>query len=377
MRNGILLAAGLILVGGLLYFSSSAVLHVRRAVAPEGKPIIEFPAHIDLGGREVGEYITVPISISNRGNAELAIWDIRTNCSCSGLERRDSDGRNIRIDSLTLAAGEHVDLAMRVVVRGDPGAAASNLVLFQTNDTQVGEGRIRIEVSQVLGGAIATPAGYFFGTALVGDDCRQIIEIRDLAPMPRRIVSAACSDTDSVTARTLPIDSGRPGVAAGPGQLIGRLELIVNTDKPRNVAAKVHLQLDKSTVAPDGIPISGRVANIMEASPASLVLPRMSGEGPVFRATCIVRSTQGKPVTLVLESVPFGITAQLLEGVEGATARVVQISWDYERAKHLAGAPALCVRLKANIGAKTESIVIPITCTEAPLGRTKSSIQSR
>jgi hypothetical protein len=50
-------------------------------------PVAELPEVIDLGAREIGDVVVVPFSIANRGGEELVIDDIRTSCSCSGIER--------------------------------------------------------------------------------------------------------------------------------------------------------------------------------------------------------------------------------------------------------------------------------------------------
>jgi hypothetical protein len=50
-------------------------------------PKIEYPRNLDLGEHAVGDQAVVRFVISNRGGERLVLDNIRTNCSCTGMER--------------------------------------------------------------------------------------------------------------------------------------------------------------------------------------------------------------------------------------------------------------------------------------------------
>ncbi|MFO0808527.1 MAG: DUF1573 domain-containing protein [Gemmataceae bacterium] len=84
------------------------------------RPVIEFTEAVDLGVRELGEIVTREVTIRNSGTADLVIDQVRSNCSCSGLERRTGGGVE-SVSDLVLRPGESEALVARVAVRGVPG----------------------------------------------------------------------------------------------------------------------------------------------------------------------------------------------------------------------------------------------------------------
>src|SRR5262245_26897227 len=93
------------LIAGVLAFAVSRAWlgHFRSG------PIIVFPATLDLGTREIGDLAVARFTIANRGDSPLLINDIRTNCSCTGIEReRDDEFR--RVEALQIRPGENADV---------------------------------------------------------------------------------------------------------------------------------------------------------------------------------------------------------------------------------------------------------------------------
>ena len=273
MRPRIFWIGFLILSAAVTWFSVSGLFDGRWAAAG-GASAIDYPAQIDLGDREIGEHVTVPIAISNHGKGVLIVSDVRTNCSCSGLERRE-DGQFTRIQSLEIDPGGRADLIMRVVVRGQAGGPMHNSVGFRTNHPARPEGHMLIAVQRILGGVFSTPNGFYFGTILMGTDKRQILDIRDMAVRPRAITRVESSDPENVAVQLLPANHTPPDAKSDmPGAVVGRVEVVVQAKKPQRIEATVGIHLDNGTRAPAAIPVVGRVAELVEASPACLVLPR-------------------------------------------------------------------------------------------------------
>ena len=69
--------------------------------AEKHDPVIEYPARLDFGEREIGEVAVVPFAIANRGTGGLVIDEIRTNCSGTGMEKRREFSFQ-RVESLRL-----------------------------------------------------------------------------------------------------------------------------------------------------------------------------------------------------------------------------------------------------------------------------------
>jgi hypothetical protein len=128
-------------------------------------PVLECPAIVELGDRELGEVAVARLTIANRGGRELVIEEMQSNCACSGLER-EQDGKFIRLNSLRVAPREEVQLVMRVLVQGAPGGPAQSRVEFRTNDPVRPAAAIHTSVSKVKAGVNTLPTSVVFGTLL-------------------------------------------------------------------------------------------------------------------------------------------------------------------------------------------------------------------
>ena len=104
---------------------------------------------------------------------------------------------------------------------------------------------------------------------------------------------------------------------------------------------------------------SGRGAADVEVVPASLVLPRASGSGPLYSGVCVCRSVSGKSPTVSAVSVPAGITVGLPKAPGPPHVRV---TWDPVGGKGLAGRDAVPVRLKAELGGRVTELEILVAC---------------
>ncbi len=326
---------------------------VRRIWSPALRrdPTVDYPAELDLGEHEIGDEVVTPFVIANRGRGELVVDQIRTNCSCTGMER-ELEGQYVRVESLRLRAGEQVHLVMRVSVRGVPvGAAMLNVVEFRTNDPSHPSGRIEAVVRCVFGGISCNPPSVVFGTVPVGTRIQQVVEVRDTAVTPRAIERVSVTRPERVLARLVPAAEQPRGTESqeNNGTLVGRVEVTVETGSPGEVDDFVRIHIAGREKNPDELVVIGRVTAPVEISPSLLVLPRASSGGPVYSGKCICRSTQGKPLTLSVDSVPPGLTADILaEGAEGV--RVVRVTWDPHRGKPPVDGQRQLIRLRAKAG---------------------------
>src|SRR5207249_4511612 len=97
----------------------------------------------------------------------------------------------------------------------------------------------------------------------------------------------------------------------------------------------------------------------IEITPAVLVLPLVSSSGPVYTATCICRSTNGKPLDLSVASVPRGLTVELfLQG--NAAMRHLRVTLDPSQPRLAVGQQRQLIRLQARAGADEAIVELPV-----------------
>ncbi len=294
-------------------------------------PVVEYPAIVDLGERENGEQAIGRFSIANRGVQELVIDQVRTNCSCTGLEREE-EGRFVHLESVRLKPGQQANLAVRVAVRGVPvGASMHNVIEFQTNDPGQPTGRMDVFVRRVWGGVSINPPEVVFAPVAVGATVRKVLEIRDTATIPRTIGRVTSTDPKRLTVRLLPAETLPKEAEPNPGgTLIGQVEVVVDTSEIGEVSGVVRVGLVGETRPPDEAQVAGRVTASVELRSSSLVLPRLTADGPLYSAQTLCRSTHGKALTVAADPAPMGLTVQI-ESSGDATSKIVRITWDPTR----------------------------------------------
>jgi hypothetical protein len=326
-------------------------------------PVAEFPTQINVGERAVGESVTSSFVIANRGASVLTIDNVRTNCSCSGLERL-IDGMPAPVRSLTLAPGEGVGLQVRVVVRGTPGRAVHNMIEFRTNDTALPTGVIKIVVPSVIGGVTTYPPELLFGNIPVGKVCRQVVDVYDTAATQRSIERAVSSDPERVVVKVLPPNASHPVQANSSriGKLIGRLEIAVQTDLPGAINSSVFVYTS-GLVEPDRLQVSGRVSLPVDVLPSALTLPRLSDTGLIYSARCLCRSVEGRPIRVNIDPTPVGLTAEIERSDLAANSCMIKVTWDPKIGEELADDASVKLRIRASIeGVANEVIEVPVKC---------------
>lgn len=351
----ILIWAGLPLLAFLVARGLATQWPTRHwASMTRSAPVAEFPETIDLGERESGDVAEARLIIANRGGGELVVDHIRTNCSCAGLERQDGD-KLIPVETLRIAGGEQADLVVRVAVRGI--APVANIFDFQTNDPTRPNSRVVITVPRITGSLAAEPTSILLGTFPVGQEVRRVVDVRDAAAVPRTLTYVESSDPERVRARLLPHPASDREDKTLAGTLIGRVEVVVQSAQPATVNASVTVQLAGEVRRAAVIPVVGRAAAPIEVSPASLVLPLTSGNGPIFMGTVLCRSRDGVPLTVAVASAPDDLEVAVIEAVEEASVRLVRVTL------RPSAAPATrTVRLLATAGDTKATLEIPIVC---------------
>lgn len=349
------------LIGTGAYAARAVDWHRLWAII-RGTPVLECPAVVELGDRELGEVAVARLTIANRGARELVIDEMQSNCACSGLER-EQEGKFIRLSSLRLAPNEQAELIMRVLVQGSPGSPSQSRVAFRTNDPARPSAAIDTFVSKVKAGVNTVPTSVIFGTLSAESDACIVLDVFDSAIPARSIERVAALHPDRASVRLLPLAGNLPGANRDElGALIGRLEITATTNSEGPLENDVEIYLTGERRPPTLIPVSGRVAGPVEISPSMLVLPRSSGAGKVFFGQCVCRSTAGQPLALTVASVPSGLVAQV-EAIEGnPSEQIIRIEWN--PADDGDSKPELRrkVELKARVEGKDVKLGVPVIC---------------
>ena len=351
------------LIGVVIYTARSGDLRRWWAICTDSAPVLECPATVALGEREVGKVAVARFTVANRGGGELLIDQIRTNCACSGLER-EQDGQFGRIDALRLGPNEQTEVAIRVLVQGPPGEAVRNRVDFRSNDATRPRAAVDVLVSKIQGGVTILPNSVGFGVLSVGSEGRQVLEVFDAAVEPRVIDRVVSSCPEQVAVRLLPVDGTSPQTkkAGEPGVLIGRVEVMTRARAPGSLDGHVAVHLAGEDHPPTKVRYGGRVAPPVEVVPSLLVLPRATEAGPVYSGQCLCRSTDDKPLTLTAESTPEGLSVHV-EAVEGIPSQwIVRIEWDPAQDEDVNRQAPRKVRLRARVGNQDVPLEISVTC---------------
>ncbi len=345
------------------YLAYSGKFNRQWTILFRSGPVIVFPATLELGERELGELATASFTITNIGGGELLIDDVHMNCACTGLEK-ETEGRYTRVDSIRLGPNETADLRVRVSVQGAIGTLSRNTVRFRTNDAMYPEAAIEVITSKIVGGISCFPTGAIFGSVLVGESSKQLLEIRDGAIHPRTIVHAESANHEQVSIRLLPaINDERNANSSSNGLLVGYLEVTLNALSPGPVNTTIVFYLsDDPERKRSSIPVIGHVVDMVEVSPTLLVLPRMSSEGKVYYGTCLFRCTQGKPLALEIDSLPNGLFAKIDSDGERAELATVRIEWSPDRETELEQEYRRIIRFRSIVGDKERFVEVPVVC---------------
>ncbi|MEX2175707.1 MAG: hypothetical protein WD872_15185 [Pirellulaceae bacterium] len=347
------------LIGVVVYAAQSS--DWGRRLAAGAVPILECPQAIDLGERELGEVALARFTIANRGDGELLIERIESNCACSGLER-EQDGKFLRITSLRIAPREETGVVLRILVQGTPGDATRNGVVFHTNDPARPIAGVEATISRVKVGVSTLPTSVVFGTLFAASEARQVLDVYDSNVPPRTIDRVTVAVPGRVSAKLLPGKEPTAPARAELGALIGRIEVAALTNGAGPLRTDVEIHLAGERRAPTLIPVSGRVAGAVEVFPATLVLPRSSSTGPVYFAECFCQSTAGKPLSLAVDSLPADLVAEINPIAGKPYEQVLRIEWKPDR-EAPADSAARKLRLMAQVdGHDVAPVEITVIC---------------
>jgi hypothetical protein len=279
-------------------------------------PSINCPTQIDLGGCESGQEVEAKFSVTNNGGQPLFLYQFTTSCSCAGvLKRRDSGGTE-PAERIAVAPGDAVELIARIVIRGVPGMEAKTAIAFQTNDPLNPVYQVMLVAPRVLG-LVADPVQVTFLDA-----------------------SEAGGESRTVALRT--IGTGTPGLKNVESTHPAFKVTIVPHGSAEGEFAKLQIAFLGSPIGSVGgevlaaieseglskvisIPVAATVSPPIILTPSFVTLPLRSSSGLVYDVLCAVRTRKGEPFTAHSDSVPDGVTVEVLDPDVAAPMKYVRV----------------------------------------------------
>jgi len=291
----------------------------------EPHPAIDVDRHIELGDCEMLATAEPSVVVRNRGRQPLVLDTITTSCGCLGLFARHGAGDPTKVETLEIGPGGRATLILRLMVSGTPGVRSLQRVRFRTNDPR--NPAVEIIVSATpLGGYAAAPASISLGTMPVGGRIERDVEVR---AFDRRLpaITGAVSSNEHIRVTFQPVRSAAEGKReAKDGEVVGRLRVSANAPTtPGDIEGAISVSCEARPEPVLVIPVTGRVAHLVELLPSEVRLPRVSSSGPVYTASCICRAAAPKSLALRVQKSPPDLKIQIQDVPDNPSLKIVRI----------------------------------------------------
>jgi hypothetical protein len=289
-------------------------------------PVLDCPARIDLGERDLGEIAVTHFKIMNRGRSELLIDEFHTSCSCAGVEH-EIDGKLVRLRAVRIPAGDEVQITARVAINQRPEMSQLVHIDFNTNDPVMPVGNVDLIVRRVKGGVFSEPSAVVFQPLLVGTQAERVIDLYDNRKRGRAVDKVRSTRPDHFQVRFIAVEGRHSDLINDTaGGLIARIEVIPRTEHSGRLDGNIEVSLANEARRPDLIPVIGEVIPIVECWPDALVFPRRAGAQFIYSAQILVRDRDEKPIGVKLKSVPPGVVAKIEVVPERDDQRILQVN---------------------------------------------------
>jgi hypothetical protein len=331
-------------------------------------PAVEAPEVIDLGLHDNNKVLETDVSIRNKGYRPLELRNFAVSCpSCLTIGLPAESGMT-DISEYTIPSGESLTLAAHINMHGIAGRRFTVALFCDTNDPRQRVLSIAFEAA-VRGEVFVSPPELDLDTLQPGQTVRRTFEVRDNgrgSPCSlSRVVSPA---PDVVQLRLSPV--------------LRRAETSSSDKTTEEVVGTVDVEVKAPTSAwtldnwvavyEEGrdqplarVPIRARVLAAFQATPASLVFPRVVGDRDVYSADCDVSSTAGQAIHRIEPlDLPPEIRATRLEADRDKTGRAsYRLEWHTEHLPPPGQARTVTVRFQVTTDTGTEIITVPVRCS--------------
>jgi hypothetical protein len=323
-----------------------------------GRPVARCPEVVELGEASFGDTVTAAFTVGNDGYGPLTLYNVRTGCSCIGLERRIGAGYEA-INRLTLAPGENADLAMRFKAVGTPGKPMAVGVQFSTDDPDHSEVAVRVVVAHLRSGLTTVPPNLVFPDIHVGTPYIRRVEVRDANAPPRSMKRVDTVGVPGLECKFVPVDPSR-GAAdwTDDGVLVGHLDIIVRQDRHGHFSGVIELEAGGDGPAHvTHVLVVGQAEHLMRLAPSAVTLPLQSGTGLRWTTTCLCRVPDADGVVKLTASAPDALDVRATPGAEGGPGRIeITVREEFRNS----GPQSYQVSLRAEDGKRAIEAVLPV-----------------
>ncbi|MBX9582037.1 MAG: hypothetical protein K2X87_17165 [Gemmataceae bacterium] len=349
--------AALLAVAGV---TAAVAERLLPSQAPPSAPKAIVRGSLDLGRSEVSTHHDVRFEVANAGGRPLTLRAAATGCACQAVYAETPGGRRT-LAEVTVPPGEAVTLGFTLTVSGAlhlPQRAGMRLV---TNDPDQPELTVPITFTPVARLA-CVPQTLAFGDVPVGTGATATVEVFADAHEPGAdwaTVAAEPADRFAVRFTPDPRPAGELGNTLATR--VGIIEVTLHApDAPGPLPVTLVLTAGGKEVYRLGV--VGRAVAEVEASPEVVVLPRRSGDGPIYSAQVLLHSPAGRSFA-VAAGVPVDRIEVAIDTPGPDVRHVVTVRCTPEAARSRAG-QTVTIDLTATVGERT--IPVPVRVLFAP-----------
>lgn len=327
----------------------------------EPHPAIEVDREVQLGEHELSSTVEFPLVVRNRGSQPLVVDEIETTCGCLGVFVAEESGLRAKVTRLEIPSHGRATLFPQLAVVGRPRIPETRKFSFRTNDLR--NPRVEISMHVVpIAHYFTTPAELALGTVLVGERVEREIEVRAMDQnLP--LIERASSSNERVHVRyeRVPAISDAKGEAES-SVLIGHLR--IRFDAPsgsEEVGGAISLFCQGREQSVVMIPITGGVSRLIELTPMDVRLPRISGSGSVYSASCLCRAALSKPLRLAVQGLPENVAIRIKDFPENPSLKLIQIDAARLKDKVPAAGLEMPIKLTAHAGGQNIPLTLKLT----------------
>jgi hypothetical protein len=353
LNAGLFAMLGAVALGAGIFFCQRF-----NSMGASPNPAIEVQREFELGEHELLSTVEPLVVVRNNGRQPLTIRKISTSCGCLGVFAQREGGHREKLESLEIASGGEARLILRLAVTGQPGRPELRRVGFQTNDPRNPTVELFLSVTPIAR-FVAVPANVVFGTLPVGVRMQRDVDVM-AADQGQPAITYVTSSNTHIRAEYFPAGalSERQDTSTKAFELRGRLTIRLDAPAgPGECEGVISVHCVGRHEPVITVPVSARVARLVELCPGELTLPRASSAGPVYAATCVCRSSVGKRFGLVVRESPPDVAVQITEALDNPSLKIIQV--DAAKLRDIVPAGGLTTELA--LDAEIDGQCVPLT----------------
>ncbi|WP_088252462.1 DUF1573 domain-containing protein [Fimbriiglobus ruber] len=259
-------------------------------------PRIEMERELDLGRADLNRPRINRFNVTNSGGQPLIIRSAKTSCRCQGVFHETFEGNQEEVRDLAVHPGETAVLGISFVATGSLGVQTGISVDLETNDPIEPVAHFGL-VYTPSAPIYSIPPVVRFGTVSVAQSAEATVDVFDDGRASRvNWAGVASLNPGPYSVRFTPAAAKQDANYSRP-VLVGSLTV---SRQPSAQPAEI----DEPVVVISGgqevfrLPVSGKVVNDFELTPATLTFPRQSSSGLIYESVILCRSNHDKAFSI-------------------------------------------------------------------------------